>query len=120
MINPEALKENIKHEIEASKKSGDEAFRCTYQLANVIIEYLDQEITLRKSIEDKCNKMCEFMAEDFKMLENRMVDDYHMYATYELERARRLARLECAADFSISIDKILNGEKNEVAKDGIS
>ena len=37
--------------------------------------------------------------------------DYSMYATYEMERARRLARLECAADFSISIDKLLNGEK---------
>ena len=110
MINTEALKENIKHEIEASKKSGDEAFRCTYQLAEVIIEYLDQEIALRKSIEDKCNKICEFVTEDLKMLENH-VADYSMYATYELERARRLARLECAADFSISIDRLLNGEK---------
>jgi hypothetical protein len=110
MINPEALKENIKHEIEASKKSGDEAFRCTYQLANVIIEYIDQEIALRKSIEDKCNTMCEFGAADLKMLENHIAD-YSMYATYEMERARRLARLESVADFSISIDKLLNGEK---------
>lgn len=111
MINPEALKENIKHEIEASKNSGDEAFRCTYQLANVIIEYIEQEIALRKSVEDTCNKICEFLTEDFKTLENRMVDDYHMYATYELERARRLARLECAADFSISIDRLLKDQK---------
>ena len=111
MINPEALKENIKHEIEASKKSGDEAFRCTYQLAEVIIEYFDQEIALRKSIEDKCNKICEFVTEDLKMLENRIAD-YTMYATYEMERARRLARLECAADFSISIDRLLKGEKS--------
>lgn len=110
MINPEALKENIKHEIEASKKSGDDAFRCTYQLAEVIIEYLDQEIALKKSIEDKCNNICEFVTEDLKTLENH-IPDYSIYATYELERARRLARLECAADFSISIDKILNGEK---------
>lgn len=110
MINPKALKENIKHEIEASKKSGDEAFRCTYQLAEVFIEYLDQEIALRKSIEDKCNKICEFVTEDLKILENRMAD-YSIYATYEMERARRLARLECAADFSISIDRLLNGEK---------
>lgn len=110
MINPEALEENIKHEIEASKKSGDEAFRCTYQLAEVIIGYLDQEIALRKSIEDTCNKICEFVTEDLKMLENH-IPDYSMYATYEMERARRLARLECAADFSISIDRLLNGEK---------
>ena len=110
MINSEALKANIKHEIEASKNSGDDAFRCTYQLAEVIIEYIDQEIALRKSIEDKCNKICEFVTNDLKMLENHM-SDYFMYPTYELERARRLARLECAADFSISIDKLLNGEK---------
>ena len=110
MINPEALKENIKHEIEASKNSGDEAFRCTYQLAEVIIKYIDQEIALRKSIEDKCNKICEFVTEDLKTLENRIAD-YSIYATYEMERARRLARLECAADFSISIDRLLNGEK---------
>lgn len=110
MINSEALKENIKHEIEASKKSGDDAFRCTYQLAEVIIEYLDQEIALRKSIEDTCNKMCEFMTEDLKMLENHIAS-YSRYATYEMERARRLARLECVADFSISIDRLLNGEK---------
>ena len=110
MINPEALKENIKHEIEASKNSGDEAFRCTYQLANVIIEYLDQEIALKKSIEDKCNKICEFVTNDLKMLENH-TPDYSIYSTYEMERARRLARLECAADFSISIDKLLNDEK---------
>ena len=109
MINSEALKANIKHEIEASKNSGDDAFRCTYQLAEVIIEYIDQEIALRKSIEDKCNKICEFVTNDLKMLENHM-SDYFMYPTYELERARRLARLECAADFSISIDKLLNGE----------
>ena len=110
MINPEALKENIRHEIEASKKSGDDAFRCTYQLAETIIEYIDQEIALKKSIEDKCNTICEFVTEDIKRLENFMAD-YSMYATYEMERARRLARLECAADFSISIDKLLNGEK---------
>ena len=110
MINPEALKENIKHEIEASKNSGDEAFRCTYQLAEVIIEYIDQEIALKKSIEDKCNSICEFVTEDLKRLENLMAD-YSRYATYEVERARRLARLECAADFSISIDRLLNGEK---------
>ena len=110
MINPEALKENIKHEIEASKKSGDDAFRCTYQLAEVIIEYIDQEIALKKSIEDTCTNICEFVTEDLKSLEN-YIADYSMYATYEMERARRLARLECAADFSISIDKLLNGEK---------
>ena len=40
MINSDALKENIKHEIEASKKSGDDAFRCTYQLAESIIDYI--------------------------------------------------------------------------------
>ena len=112
MINPKALKENIKHEIEASKKSGDDAFRCTHGLADAIIEYLDQEIALRKSIEDNCNKICEFVAEDVKMLDNHIAG-YSMYATYEMERARRLARLECAADFSISIDKILNGEKDD-------
>lgn len=110
MINSEALKENIKHEIEASKKSEDEAFRCTYGLVELILEYIDQEITLRKSIEDKCNSICEFVTEDIKRLENLMAD-YSMYATYEMERARRVARLECAADFSISIDKLLNGEK---------
>lgn len=110
MINPEALKENIKHEIEASKTSGDEAFRCTYQLANVIIEYIDQEIALRKSIEDKCNEICQFVTEDLKILENHIAD-YSMYATYEMERARRLARLECAVDFSVAIDRLLNGEK---------
>ena len=49
MINSEALKENIKHEIEASKKSGDDSFRCTYQLAEVIIEYIDQEISSHKN-----------------------------------------------------------------------
>ena len=49
MINPKALKENIKHEIEASKKSGDNAFRCTYQLAEVIIEYIDQEMSSHRS-----------------------------------------------------------------------
>ena len=111
MINPEALKENIKHEIEASKKSGDEAFRCTYQLAELILEYINQEITLRKSIEDKCNTICEFVTEDVKRLENLMAD-YSMYAAYEMERARRLARVECAADLSISINKLLNGEKS--------
>ena len=57
MINAEALKANIKHEIEASRNSGDDAFRCTYQLAECIIEYIDQEIALRKSIEDTCNKI---------------------------------------------------------------
>ena len=110
MINPEALKENIKLEIETSKKSGDDAFRCTYQVAEAIIEYIDQEINLRKSIENTCNKICEFVTEDLKMLENH-IPDYSMYATYEMERARRLARLECAADFSISINKLLNSEK---------
>lgn len=110
MINAEALKANIKHEIEASRNSGDDAFRCTYQLAEGIIEYIDQEIALRKSIEDKCNKICEFAAEDLKMLENSNVG-YYVYAIYEMEHARRLARLECAADFSISIDKLLKDEK---------
>ena len=49
MINPKALKENIKHEIEASKQSGAYAFSCTYQLADVIIDYIDQEMSSHKN-----------------------------------------------------------------------
>ena len=109
MINSEALKENIKHEIEASKKSGDEAFRCTYQLAEVIIEYLDQEIALRKSIEQEASRILDYFAEDLKSLENLM-SDYCMYPTYELEHARRKARLEAGFHLCSAVDKIFNSE----------
>ena len=111
MINPEALKENIKHEIEASKKSGDDAFRCTYQLAEVIIEYLDQEIALKKSIEREVSQIVSYFAEDLKSLETMMAD-YSMYPTYELEAARRKARLEASFHLCSAIDKIFNGEKS--------
>ena len=110
MINSEALKENIKHEIEASKKSGDDAFRCTYQLAEVIIEYIDQEIALRKSIEQESSQILSYFTEDLKSLENMMAD-YFMYPTYELEAARRKARLEASFHLCSAIDKIFNGEK---------
>lgn len=110
MINSEALKENIKHEIEASKKSGDDTFRCTYQLADVIIEYIDQEIALKKSIEDEASKVLDYFTKDLKSLENLM-SDYFMYPTYELEAARRKARLEAGFHLCSAIDKILNGEK---------
>ena len=112
MINPEALKENIKHEIEASKQSGDDALRCTYQLAECIIEYLDQEIDLRKSVECEASKILNYFTEDLKSLENLM-SDHFVYPTYELEAARRKARLEAGAHLCSAIDKIFNGEKND-------
>ncbi|MBO5711407.1 MAG: hypothetical protein J6R47_01080 [Acholeplasmatales bacterium] len=110
MINPGALKENIKHEIEASKKSGENAFRCTYQLAETIIEYIEQEIALRNSIEGETSKIVNYFAEDLKSLENHM-SDYFMYSTYEQETARRKARLEASFHLCSAIDKTLNGEK---------
>ena len=110
MINSEALKENIKHEIEASKKSEENTFRCTYQLAEVIIEYIDQEIALRKSIECEASRILDYFAEDLKSLENLM-GDYCMYPTYELEHARRKARLEAGNYLWSIINKILKGEK---------
>lgn len=109
MINPEALKENIKHEIEASKETGDEAFRCTYQLAEAIIEYIDQEINLRKSIESEVSNILNYFTRDLKSLENLM-SDYFMYPTYELEAARRKARLEASFHLCSAIDKVLKGE----------
>lgn len=110
MINSEALKENIKHEIEASKKSGNDAFTCTYQLAELIVEYIEQEIALRKSIESETSAIVNYFAEDLKSLENRMVD-YYMYSTYEQETARRKARLEASFHLCSALDKTLNGEK---------
>ena len=104
MINSEALKENIKHEIEASKKAGEDAFKCTYQLAEVIIEYIEQEIAIRKSIESETSKIVNYFAEDLKSLEN-FTSDYYMYATYEQETARRKARLEASFHLCSAIDK---------------
>ena len=110
MIQPKSLKENIKHEIEASKQSGDDAFRCTYGLAECIIEYIDQEIDLRKSIEYEASKILKDLTADLKSLQNLM-SDYGMYPTYELEAARRKARVEAGTHLCSAIDKILKGEK---------
>ena len=110
MINPEALKENIKHEIEVSKQFGDDAFRCTYDLAEAIVEYIDQEITLRKSIECEASKLLNRFTENLKSLEMRMYD-YHMDPIYQLEEARRKSRIEAGNYLWSIIDKILKGEK---------
>lgn len=42
MINPEALKVNIRHELEASRQNGEDCFRCTYGLIELILEYIEQ------------------------------------------------------------------------------
>ena len=42
MINPEALELNIRLEFAASKERGEDCFCCTYDLANVILEYIEQ------------------------------------------------------------------------------
>ena len=42
MVNPEALKLNIKHELAASREHGDDCFRCTYGLVELILEYIEQ------------------------------------------------------------------------------
>ena len=42
MINPEALELNIKLELAASREHGNEHFRCTYDLAELILEYIEQ------------------------------------------------------------------------------
>ena len=42
MINPEALELNIKHELAASREHGDDCFRCTYGLVELILEYIEQ------------------------------------------------------------------------------
>ena len=42
MINPEALELNVKLELAASREHGDDCFRCTYGLAELILEYIEQ------------------------------------------------------------------------------
>ena len=42
MINPEALESNIRHELAASKERGEDCFCCTYGLAELILEYIEQ------------------------------------------------------------------------------
>ena len=42
MIHPEALELNIRLEFAASKERGEDCFCCTYDLANVILEYIEQ------------------------------------------------------------------------------
>lgn len=42
MINPEALASNIRFELAASKECGEDCFRCTYGLAELILEYIEQ------------------------------------------------------------------------------
>ena len=42
MINPEALELNIRLELAASREHGDDCFRCTYGLAELILEYIEQ------------------------------------------------------------------------------
>ena len=111
MINPKALRENIKHEIEASKKFGDDAFRCTYNVAEAIIEYIDQEIALKKSIERETSEILNYFTEDLKLLKNLM-GDYFMDPEYQLEEARRKARLEAGSHLCSALDKILKGEKS--------
>ena len=45
MINLSALKANIDHEIEASKKESNSTFRCTMGLAELISEALEQTLS---------------------------------------------------------------------------
>ena len=42
MINPEALELNIRLELAASQERGEDCFRCTYGLAELILEYIEQ------------------------------------------------------------------------------
>ena len=42
MINPEALELNIRLELAASQEHGDDCFRCTYGLVELILEYIEQ------------------------------------------------------------------------------
>ena len=42
MINPEALELNIKLELAASRERGDDCFRCTYGLVELMLEYIEQ------------------------------------------------------------------------------
>ena len=42
MINPEALELNIRLELAASKEHGEDSVRCTYGLAELILEYIEQ------------------------------------------------------------------------------
>ena len=42
MINPEALELNIRLELGASRERGDDCFRCTYGLAELMLEYIEQ------------------------------------------------------------------------------
>ena len=42
MINPEALELNIRLELATSRERGEDCFRCTYGLAELILEYIEQ------------------------------------------------------------------------------
>jgi hypothetical protein len=42
MINSEALELNIRLELTASKERGEDCFCCTYSLAELILEYIEQ------------------------------------------------------------------------------
>jgi hypothetical protein len=42
MINPEALKANIEHELAIAQENGEDHFSCTYGLVELILEYIEQ------------------------------------------------------------------------------
>jgi hypothetical protein len=42
MINPEALKANIEHELANARESGEDHFSCIYGLVELMLEYIAQ------------------------------------------------------------------------------
>ena len=55
MINLVAVRENLLLELESSKKSGDDAFKCTYGVAELMLEAFDGAISaLGKSENGAC------------------------------------------------------------------
>lgn len=49
MINPEALKANIEHELANAQENGEDHFSCTYGLAELILEYIEQTQEINKN-----------------------------------------------------------------------
>ena len=114
MINPEALELNIRLELAASREHGDDCFRCTYGLAELILEYIEQT---------KENKTMKYFKigygcgcgdnEDYITAESEadaiaIANEYaeHDYESYEgLHGIRGMAEI-AEEDFGIELDEL--------------
>ena len=127
MINPKALEANIKSEYEASQEYGYDGFRCTYGLAELMLEYIEQTRRSRAMRYFRIGYGCGcgdnedyIIAHDQEeatdIAKARAMDEYEAYAGVHGIRDMCDIAME---DYDVSLDEVDDATYDDIEQDYI-